>query len=86
MPAALVEVGNTLPDALLINDPIDIAVNNPSSGTMQFRFGMNNASNDWWWAVDNVVITGDTIPEPSTLALVALVPVVGGWRRPRGGR
>jgi hypothetical protein len=74
--------GNTLPDGALFNDPIDIAVNNPSSGTMRFRFGMNNASNDWWWAIDNVVITGD-IPEPSTaiLTLVALTGLCGRTRR-----
>ena len=73
--------GNVLPDAALFNEPIDVAVNNPSSGTMQFRFGMNNASNDWWWAIDNVVVTGD-IPEPSTMAMLALAPLLGLSRRP----
>lgn len=68
--------GNILPDGDLFNDPISIAVNNPSSGTMRFRFGMNNASNDWWWAVDNIVITGTVVPEPS-VALLILLPLAG---------
>jgi MYXO-CTERM domain-containing protein len=68
--------GNTLPDGALFNDPVIIGVNNPGSGDMQFRFSMNNASNDWWWAVDNVLVSGDQVPEPSAaaLALLALLP------------
>ncbi len=31
---------------------------NPSSGTMQFRFAMLNAGNNWWWAIDNIKVTG----------------------------
>jgi hypothetical protein len=52
---------------------------------MRFRFGMNNASNDWWWAVDNIVVTGDTtIPEPSVGLLLAMAPLFGmSRRRPR---
>jgi hypothetical protein len=74
--------GNILPDAALFNDPIDLPVDNPSSGTMRFRFGMNNASNDWWWAVDNIVVTGDTtIPEPSVGLLLAMAPLFGMSRR-----
>ena len=68
-------------DGALFNDPVDVAVDNPSSGTMRFRFGMNNASNDWWWAVDNIVVTGD-IPEPSAV-LLTVFPLLGltRWRR-----
>ena len=36
-----------------------LQINNPSSGSMIVRFGMTNASNDWWWAIDNVDITSD---------------------------
>lgn len=71
--------GNTLPDGDLFNAPISIAVNNPGSGTMQFRFGMNNASNDWWWAVDNIVVTS-TVPEPS-VALLLLGSLAGVCQR-----
>jgi hypothetical protein len=68
------------PDGALFNDPVNIDVNNPGSGTMQFRFGMNNASNDWWWAVDNIVVTADIVPEPST-AMLTLLPLAGGLCR-----
>lgn len=30
-------------------------------------------SDDWWWAVDNIVVTGNTVPEPGTLALAAML-------------
>jgi hypothetical protein len=72
--------GSLLPLDALFNDPVSIDVNNPSSGTMRFRFGMNNASNDWWWAVDNVVITG-TVPEPSATILILLSLAGLGQRR-----
>jgi hypothetical protein len=80
--------GNILPDAALFNDSIILPVNNPSSGTMLFRFSMNNASNDWWWAIDNLEIGGDVIPEPSTtlLALGASAALCRSRRRSRASR
>ena len=43
-----------------------LEVNNPRGGTVQFRWGMTNAGNDWWWAIDNVRVTtafsGNPIP------------------------
>jgi hypothetical protein len=74
--------GNTLPDAQLFNDPISKPVANGAVGTAQFRFSLTNASNDWWWAIDDVVISADQIPEPST-ALLALIPLLGFARRRR---
>jgi hypothetical protein len=74
---------NVLPDAALFNDPISLPVDNPSSGNMRFRFGMNNASNDWWWAVDNVVVTGDVVPEPSAITLMLLSLIGLSQRRRR---
>jgi hypothetical protein len=32
-------------------------INNPSSGIVQFRWGMIDAGNDWWWAIDNIRVT-----------------------------
>jgi MYXO-CTERM domain-containing protein len=62
-----------LTDGDTINALQALAVNNPSSGTMRFRFSLVNAENNWWFAVDNVSVTG-TIPEPSAglLSLLAL--------------
>lgn len=74
--------GNTLPLDNLFNDPISLPVSNPASGNMRFRFSMNNASNDWWWAVDNVNITGTLVPEPSS-TLLLLLPLAGLCRKRR---
>jgi hypothetical protein len=41
-----------------INETISIPVNNPASGMMVLRFRLANAGNDWWWAIDNLTITG----------------------------
>ena len=68
--------GNVLPDGQSFNDPVSIAVANGSSGTMSFRFSLLNGSNDWWWAVDNIVVTGDVVPEPSA-GILALLTVAG---------
>lgn len=47
-------VGSVLGGGTIIN-----ALNSPGSGTAQFRFSMLNAGNNWWWAIDNVKVTGD---------------------------
>ncbi len=40
------------------------ALNNSASGNMVFRFGVLNAGNNWWWAVDNIKITGQVVGVP----------------------
>jgi MYXO-CTERM domain-containing protein len=74
---------NVLPDGALFNDPVSLPVSNGSTGNMLFRFNMLNASNDWWWAIDNISVTGDLIPEPTAavLGLAALAGVAGTRRR-----
>lgn len=62
-----------LTDGDTINAFHNISVNNPSSGAMQVRFSLVNAENNWWFAVDNVSVSG-TIPEPST-GLLALLSI-----------
>jgi hypothetical protein len=43
---------------------------NPAGATSaQFQFEMADAGNDWWWAVDNLLVKG-TVPEPSGAALL----------------
>jgi len=50
--------GDFKPDAT--NETISIPVFNPAgASTARFRFGLINAGNNWWWAVDNVKLTGD---------------------------
>jgi hypothetical protein len=48
------------------DETVMLDVSNPSGGTIQFRWGMTNAGNDWWWAIDNVRVaarfTGNPLP------------------------
>ena len=62
--------GAIVPDQERINEHLSFDLNNPASGDMVLRFGLVNASNDWWWAVDNVKISGAAVPEPSTALLL----------------
>jgi autotransporter-associated beta strand protein len=34
------------------------AVENPATGSMQLRFTVRG-TNDWWWAIDNLLVTGE---------------------------
>ena len=63
---------DTINDTDRINEHLVFDVNNPDSGDLQFRFGLVEGSNDWWWAVDNVEISGEAIPEPSAVLLLAV--------------
>lgn len=43
------------------NEIISLALDNPANASfMQIRFDMPIAGNDWWWAVDDVLVTGET--------------------------
>ncbi len=42
------------PDAL--NESVLLPLLNPSASTMQVEFGLVDAGNDWWWAIDNLVV------------------------------
>ena len=47
------------------NEEVTLAINNPAGATnMKVTFGLLNAGNDWWWAVDNVVVDGGSLPPP----------------------
>jgi hypothetical protein len=50
---------------LHVNEHLTFNLNNPNSGDMIVRWGLVEASNDWWWAVDNVSIGFEA--EPLTL-------------------
>lgn len=48
---------NFHPDAE--NESLSLDVSVPSgAATVRFNFEMLDATNDWWWAIDNVVVTG----------------------------
>ena len=44
-----------------INEHLSLAANNPAGATTAiFQFGYLGAGNDWWWAIDNIKVTGQT--------------------------
>ena len=43
---------------------VDAPLNTPATGTLQFRFGYQEAGNNWWWAVDNIVVKGERAGMP----------------------
>ena len=41
------------------NQTIFVDIPNPAgAGSMVLTFGLFDAGNDWWWAIDNIVVTG----------------------------
>ncbi len=55
------------------NESVEVMINNPMGATsMQIQFEMFDATNDWWWAVDNIQVAGqggDPIEPPSPFDL-----------------
>ncbi len=51
-----------------------LPLSNPAGGSAMVRFGLTDAGNDWWWAIDNVAVS--VVPEPGAglLAWIAF-----GW-------
>jgi hypothetical protein len=40
------------------NETVIMPLNHPAGATsMSLQFGMTNAENDWWWAIDNVLVS-----------------------------
>ncbi|MCE2828104.1 MAG: hypothetical protein LW626_13680, partial [Verrucomicrobium sp.] len=51
------ESPNFKKDVDFINESVVVPLNNPAGATtMNLRFGMLTAANDWWWAVDNIAV------------------------------
>lgn len=59
------------PDAT--NETVSININNPAgASTMQLQWEMFDAGNDWWWAIDNIVVAGiggDPVEPPTAFSL-----------------
>jgi hypothetical protein len=59
------------PDAT--NETVELPISNPAGATsMNLRWEMFDATNDWWWAVDNIVVAaqgGDPIDPPAAFEL-----------------
>ncbi|MCB1094459.1 MAG: hypothetical protein KDN22_02670 [Verrucomicrobiae bacterium] len=49
---------NFKPDAEYLNESLTVALLNPDGAkNMVLTFGLLNAGNDWWWAIDNIEVT-----------------------------
>jgi hypothetical protein len=45
------------------NETVNVSINNPAGAkSIKFTFGYLDAGNNWWWAVDNLILAGE--PEP----------------------
>ena len=45
------------------NETVNLVLNNPKGAeTVQFTFSYLDAANNWWWAIDNLILAGE--PEP----------------------
>lgn len=49
---------------VITSDQLQVPV---GASSVRFEFGLTNAGNDWWWAIDNLVFMGDVAGSPSTL-------------------
>ena len=69
------------------NESLSIPIPPPTSpaNSIQFNFNMLDAGNDWWWAIDDVVVTAD-VPEPAVftmlLAGIMTIPLLRHRLRP----
>ena len=70
---------NFKPDST--NETVVVRVPNPAGAkSVVLEFGLFDAGNDWWWAIDNVEVSGIPLPEPvdpSTDGLVAFYALDG---------
>ena len=53
------------------NELVTVDLQGVTGSSAQLEFGLVNAGNDWWWAVDNVSVSVG-IPEPTSVMLVAM--------------
>lgn len=52
-----------------------LGLGNPADGSATVRFGITEAGNDWWWAIDNVAVS--VVPEPTSGIMGLLVAGFG---------
>ena len=59
------------------NETVVVNLNNPAgAGNVKLKFGLLDAANDWWWAIDNVEVFTPTVLEVDTQT--GLMTIVGG--------
>ncbi len=43
---------------------VDAPLNTPATGILKFKFGLQNAGDNWWWTIDNLKIWGERAGVP----------------------
>ncbi|HSH17437.1 MAG TPA: LamG-like jellyroll fold domain-containing protein, partial [Verrucomicrobiae bacterium] len=60
------------------NERISLPLNNPPGATtLQVTFGLEKAFNDWWWAIDNIVVDAGAIPPTLTSQPALTIKTIG---------
>jgi len=60
------------------NESVSVSLNNPAGATNAvITFRMENAANDWWWAVDNIAVDAGAAPPAITGQPVTMEVVEG---------
>jgi hypothetical protein len=50
-----------------VNESITVQLNNPAgASSMVLKIGLITAENDWWWAIDNLVVSSGVLPPSIT--------------------
>ena len=64
-----------LDDLVQVNESLEIPIDNPADATeMVITFGLTDARNDWWWAIDNIGLVStayDVAPRDKLTAIWA---------------
>lgn len=71
-----------------LNETVLLTLPNPAGATTaQVAFKYLDASNNWFWGIDNIVVGAGIVPEPATLGLAACMglSMIAAGRRRRGG-
>jgi hypothetical protein len=62
-PAVPPPLGGVYKDDNSTNDSIIVPLTVPNGATtLQLEFGLEHCENDWWWAIDNIIVA-DALPE-----------------------
>ena len=78
--------GNSGGDSSLdrVNEAVSVALDIPDDAeSLTLRFGMTEAGNDWWWAVDNIAVDANVVPEPSAVSALLGAAGLAALRRRR---
>jgi hypothetical protein len=54
-----------------LNESVSILFSTAAASTLQLRYSYIG-NNDWWWAIDNIQVSAEAVPEPPTALLIVL--------------